>query len=443
MILLCLLTLFSLFITRRYAFYHVRWLIFFAILFFSYTHYDHWKWKGSLDYLLVMAIINSFALLNIILLLAKYAFWFIRKKQGKSLSVEPIPNMLQTVQTISFALLAGFLAVLFMGDWLNAMDEAWQAFIAAFIVASIIFLLPALIFRQLSKKTPPSRNTWLVFFSGAYIATLFFLMFALLYGKYVADKAEALAKDAPYCIQVSSHQPDYKPASSLLDLSALTMRAVSYWHAVLAVQKNQSIEEYHWSYRDHAFHPHSGNTLIHCTPKPHYVNDLSATSKKHDKGRINITFRQKSYSIPAEYIHSTSSDNKPYITLSTGAPDFSARKQYDQRDILRSVDWHFDAPERLSAYCDAKSPPITDNQLHPYLQDSKDICYLRYIPGENGKPFLTTRARCSASFPHQDCWYAFLYKDWVLTFDLSKEQLTNDIAIQQKLIQKIESFRQP
>jgi hypothetical protein len=96
----------------------------------------------------------------------------------------------------------------------------------------------------------------------------------------VIQRAEKLAGERPYCIQVSGN-PNYEEAHGKLGLSALTM-----WgehgnnHALLVLGDATHPTLWHWSYRGRDFEPDAyGTPAIFCTPQRHFARRLTGSAR--------------------------------------------------------------------------------------------------------------------------------------------------------------------
>jgi hypothetical protein len=99
----------------------------------------------------------------------------------------------------------------------------------------------------------------------------------------VTERAEAIAKDAPYCIWVANRRGGYDPAAAFVDLSPLTMQAhcvnqlCEPHHAVLVVEDGGETTLLNWSYRKGGFFPDVGYpppAKAGCGPQPHFARRL-------------------------------------------------------------------------------------------------------------------------------------------------------------------------
>jgi hypothetical protein len=124
--------------------------------------------------------------------------------------------------------------------------------------------------------------------SGAVIVGL--LVWSFIHIGLVTWAAAGLAAEKSYCLQVAKGFGGYEEADRLLDLRALSMYApdnddgIRYsFHAVLAVQNEQGLAWYNWSYRHGRFMPISQEDLASpviglrepaCTMRPHFLQTL-------------------------------------------------------------------------------------------------------------------------------------------------------------------------
>lgn len=109
----------------------------------------------------------------------------------------------------------------------------------------------------------------------------------------VVARAEAIAKEQPYCIQVASQEDPfgYDTPKSLFDLSGLKMRAretsggisghlFSFQHHAILVVANKSKKIFNWSYRQQDFTDDimdrqiGRSPIIHCIPARHFALHL-------------------------------------------------------------------------------------------------------------------------------------------------------------------------
>lgn len=118
------------------------------------------------------------------------------------------------------------------------------------------------------------------FLGAAYWSGLVLAVAAIAYGMCGIDavlrRAEAFAQDAPYCLQVATPGPGLAQATSLLDLSPLTMRATCGAlclenHAVLAMNGEVVAN---WSYRTFDFRTEPLVEPVSCGTRAHYVKSL-------------------------------------------------------------------------------------------------------------------------------------------------------------------------
>jgi|GEM_PF-5573165 len=180
------------------------------------------------------------------------------------------PNILIPLRYFTF-LIYGFAAsyflTLFHSDILAGIKPAWIAYMLALFGIAVVFLI--------SVKLPLSdfvnqkviRRCFLWFSRGFCIVMLSLLFFSFTFIKVIVKEANnTITKysniSPSYCIQtVNLHwQKQYKPIVTKLDLSPLTMRSKApvgswygwgdpYFHSLLLIENNGSIDFYNWSYK--------------------------------------------------------------------------------------------------------------------------------------------------------------------------------------------------
>lgn len=101
----------------------------------------------------------------------------------------------------------------------------------------------------------------------------------------VIARAEAVAGEKPYCIQVTAVRDNFAPAIAQINFSPLTMRARCSqgfcWqnHAILIVENGDAPSLWNWSYRKKEFFQNVLNVRtnppkIVCKPSRHFARDL-------------------------------------------------------------------------------------------------------------------------------------------------------------------------
>lgn len=149
----------------------------------------------------------------------------------------------------------GALAVLVLILVLRAVPLA--AILPSWLAHVIVFAAAVGTWRVITHKSQlRAASVGKVNFSRIRMSIAAFLVFSFSTPLLVVWKAENFADGAPYCIQVASDQESvYKPAETLLDLSALTMKATfgTQYHAILFMIKDDRVQAFNWSYRKFSF----------------------------------------------------------------------------------------------------------------------------------------------------------------------------------------------
>lgn len=287
----------------------------------------------------------------------------------------------------------------------------------------------------------------------------------------VAQRAGEAAGDAPYCLQVADKgKGDYRRATSLLDLSALTMWAkresgmFMQHHAILVVGNEVSPRLLHWSYRNREFvagiinerTPGYGPSLT-CGPKLNFAGDLPVLFPRSRDSELVRFSAQEAYRIPKAYRPQWSGGSGRYLRLATTAPEFrplnrtavslAAGGFSDWLFIQWNPDWFLSLLKLPQGHQDVAQG--TEFGLHKTLAVSygrnseryESYRYLAYAD-EQTTGVNTTLIVCSPAserFP-ASCQHRFLNNGRHFDFRHRLEDLPNWQVMQNRLLSLFASF---
>ena len=291
------------------------------------------------------------------------------------------------------------------------------------------------------------------------IAGLIFISILVLpaYSIYlVVRDAKKLAKDTPYCIQLSGgDRTDYTPVKTLLDLSVQRMQGSKYGqhHAILVLGKKPSML-YHWSYWNSefkldTFNQRGGNfPAIYCQPKRYFVNNLPFLFPTQDKfvnrntKNLYVRFDRQEFSIPKVYHPRASGGQNQNFSISL-SPDFESldrsAKIYEQISIgvgkkevkfmkkfMASISQESQVEELTSQY------GLRMRIIKNYKVNSQEI---QYYTVNNANEYTTLIGCYSKS-----CQHRFIYNNMSFYFRHSPQRLSQWKEMQSDLKVLVDSF---
>lgn len=170
---------------------------------------------------------------------------------------------------------------------------------------------------------------------GCALACVLSLAASVWFAVLVAQRAQAVAGPAPFCIQVAS-RGGYEAARTWLDLSGLTLWADGsnsvrvQNHAVLIVGDGADRRLFHWSYRQRLFLPGAHNERapdlappLHCDPQRGFIARLSAIFPRRGDGLFVRFTKDEAYRIPESYQPIARGSPTPHLILAVTPPDFA------------------------------------------------------------------------------------------------------------------------
>ncbi|WP_228059775.1 hypothetical protein [Plectonema radiosum] len=266
----------------------------------------------------------------------------------------------------------------------------------------------------------------------------------------VVRDAKRLAKDTPYCIQISGgDRTDYRPAKTLLDLSIQRMQGNKYsqHHAILVLGQKPSML-YHWSYWNSqfkldTFNHRSGNLPgIYCHPKRYFVNNLPFLFPKINKNKnLYVRFSQQEFSIPKAYHPRANGGQNPNFSIFL-SPNFESlgrtAKIYEQIYIQvgkKQVSFIKKFMESISQGKQLKELTVENQCIKPMIRNGKVDSEWMYYTVNDANEFTTLIGCYSKS-----CQHRFIYNDMHILFYHSPQRLPQWKQMQNDLKNLLDSF---
>jgi hypothetical protein len=312
---------------------------------------------------------------------------------------------------------------------------------------------------------------WLGKLAGLAAAIVaFFVIAGIATSCLVASRAAEVAGSSPYCVEVAEGS-DYKPARSLLDLSAWRMRAKHeaglsmQHHAILVVGAETNPRLFHWSYQRRQFVEGVINETLEgrgpaitCLPKPEFTASLPAMIPQVAENSYVRFSPQEAYRIPISYQATWSGGASRTLRIATAAPDFLPLDQRwsDLPPAARDSNWVFvewNPGWVLSLMKSAPGEVIVEEGTEFGLskvktvfhgKDQKDYVGYRYLVYANEESIgvNTTVISCgtsSAAFP-KPCQHRFLSKGRHFYFRHRPEDVADWHAMQRRVLDLFASF---
>jgi hypothetical protein len=367
--------------------------------------------------LIALAPYSGFALLLLVMVAATVVGAAVHYQTSRSGFAESLA--IGIVWSLAFAIPYG-LSLLLQG-----FHPAWMAHLIAGAIAAIALIAT---FRAKRRDTIGRRFAFLT--AGAMIA---YLGAALAIPVMVVDQARTVAGKAPYCIQVARRDGDYAPAETLLDLSALTMRAAEQqvtlsYHAVLAVGTGPQPLLFNWSYRKREWLPiERGPTPVaQCWPETGFTDRLAIAFSPRTSDDRSFRFFGRTLVIPSAHRAKASAYNLPNLVFLAVAPDFAPPDPpcSEFRDCMQFYVQVYYRPQGVMSWLTTERGQVRENE-----QDASGP--------------RATRINCwpSASGSSGSCEHVFLRDGTVYRFAHSQDALPQWRELQTKLIDRVRSFQ--
>ncbi len=272
------------------------------------------------------------------------------------------------------------------------------------------------------------RNAFLSFLSGVCLCVIALLVAQSFYARTVIREAASVAGDAPYCIQIAS-QGEYRPATWLLDLTPLFMRANGsdgrYWqfHGVLLKDGKNGMELYNWSYWNGKFMSYQKPEywpIFYCQPQTYFVEKLPLLFALPKDTTLYAGLGGREYRIPLAYRPNTSSDNHR-LSLSVQSPDFKPLDtQWEKLTLWQQID----------AEVDLEPGEHMDKAF------SHEWGFLRKDNVLDASGKLIVKTECWGKTCHE----LFLHGGWTYDFSYPYPLFDKREQLRQRLVERINSF---
>lgn len=302
----------------------------------------------------------------------------LRRRGGGGAAAAPAiarSSAMNAVQPVSAGVLAALVLDLLARWQLHGLRPAWAAH--ALVAAAIVLLWAAAapLRRLPAAGGAPRWKAALRSFATGLCATWLIVVGAEAgFSLYVAQRAAAIAGDAPYCIQTAGRQRSYQPAETLLDLSLLTMRPKYHnhpyklgmygvHHALLVVGEGARLRLFNWSYGRGHFDAETYARAdprywppLYCIPQRQFAAHLPLLFGGGGRDPLFVRIGGRGLAIPLAYQPTIGIDDaNPSIIVAAAAPDFQPLVGPPLRpqdpNWLDSVAWIFFAPgNRLDSY---------------------------------------------------------------------------------------------
>jgi hypothetical protein len=281
----------------------------------------------------------------------------------------------------------------------------------------------------------------------------------------VRSSAASIAQSDSYCIQVTGNESDYRPASTLLDLTELRMWAKREGgmylqrHAVLVVGNLSAPQLFHWSYRKRSFIKETTNLSqgigIACQPRPKFSDALPVLTAPETKSDFVWFSPEEAYSLPKEYRlqwHGAGRKGSMYIL----APSPEFRSQVKTVANLRSegaLDFNWIFVEHNPQWLiNAMKPRIRPNELFVAQGEEFGLTKTEIIfKGTDGRNYTSHQFQRYGSAPlesdttsivcgQRSCQHRFIHKGRHFYFRHGPEYVHDWREMQQRIVRLFESF---
>lgn len=445
---------------RRYLANYLGWLAMPVVLFLLYLCFPiHRQYYGA-GYAIGMGILflaGMAIVLAVVLRLVVAAF--LKRRRGQSAAAQAVhetavfSSVMTRVQLFCAGSMAALVLFLFLRSLLFGMTPSWLAHAIAISAAVSLWIIPRLLIQE---QPGPFVRAASMGFRWSLVGLI---VAAAAMPILVAKKAEAIAGNAPYCIQVASRKDVHKPARTMLDLSGLTMKArgmlLEQQHALLVVGKGEAKRLYNWSYRNRAFVDESayGKTprywpALYCAPQTGFVRRLPLLIPEESEG-LYVQILGREYQIPGAYRPNTRGGYHPKLSLAADAPNFAphdsplndnprTRLEYDHRFVkiwFSPGDAWFNRIELSddeSALTEGEEFGLAKRTVQGQEASSRNPQY--YLRDADGR--LTTLIECGPAA----CRHRFLYDGLLFDFSQSRADMADWAELQQRLIRLMDSF---
>lgn len=290
------------------------------------------------------------------------------------------------------------------------------------------------------RSKPP---IFLIYIIGILLCVLF--IWSLINILVVCHRAEEIAGDKPYCIQISG-EGDYREARSLVDFSIFIMRSsgsgrfmrFSEHHAQLVIGDIYNPELYHWSYwKSNFIDPYkntNGSQPIYCMPRQHYVKTLPILSFQKKSENFDFTMAKHSFSIPRLYKPSAGPGDTFGFYFFATLPNFKPPAKKDRGQFIEVL---FDTKSRpgcLQYFNKYKYNVDLDKEFG--LEKLLDGKFIVYYSLSKEKEDVTYIKMWNSEWAE----HVFLHNGWHYSYKIPASEIPNWFSHQQQLVALVQSF---
>jgi hypothetical protein len=197
-------------------------------------------------------------------------------REGTARALEPRNVLLARVSAIAFgATSAGVIVVAFTRESTAGANAPIAVHLLAWTLGGALPGAALVVLSRAARPATQSRGRRSAAYAvGAASGAAFLLAASAFQPTHALKSAEAIARGDPYCVLVYDRKaPErYRPAATLFDMSALTMRVANSlrYHAMLLVQRDAGVEQHNWSYWAGGFDPNQPRYLAPAACQPRF-----------------------------------------------------------------------------------------------------------------------------------------------------------------------------
>lgn len=427
----------TLFLPRRYFWYGLGWLGIPALFLFLDICTIYWRSK-NVGYAFGLFFIEGAAVVWLLVILIKIGCWDRSEAQGKP---QPISRRLKYVLGFAWGMVIAALVFLLLRQSFQGAHPAYLSYLYAWIVYGV-FLGVVLLINSCHPLLLLWRKGIIV---GACVTLPLLVALSMFYGYYVRGQAERIAGGMPYCIQTNAKDMEYTTATTLLDLSALTMSAhtfgewASEFHAFLMVEGKEGRRFYNWSYKRSRFEPTGFAQFVNCKGKKRFVRSLPfifADEKKiADSESRYFSYLEKDFLVPARYAPELHSSNGSVVLHIDTLKDEVMPCCIPSEQVTFGL---LSRGERASAVLRQDEKIIDKSKEHGLAKivwSDGHATGVRYTQGER-KGHADTLISCMGDY----CQHQFSHRGIVIHFNYSLKQVAQWQEKQAIIIALLESI---
>ena len=424
----------------------------------------------------ILYIITSIVILSIIIRVAITLIIILFNKSkinNKQQSTQS--KSVNKITFIAYGILSGYYISLFLTDFLENYQPAWEAYSIFIITITLFFLLSKLIQKHSRYARYFLLKNLYLFFLSLYLVMIAVIITSFSFSILAMGETNKIVRkyknqNVKYCIQPK--------IDTWLDLTPLTTwnKRLGDWgpatnHAVLVIQNSNTTELYNWSYKlrkwdylttGFSLSSFSSPSSLRCILDSKYSKILPFLFPKS----IQLDIGNKKLNIPYKYFarqeknslsNNLSEDDqkRKIIKFLAKPPYFSSIKQiltklpkrysFHTNIYVSTVVDDRDLNNELNLFSGQKFEELKgeyglNKRFLPktrYLQES-----IRYYKVKD--KFVNTVINClSDSKDRMNCRHSFIYDGLIYKFSHSEKDLKNCHNLQTNLVNKVKSWERP